>query len=416
MDLRAEIVSVGTELLLGQIVDTDAAYLARVLSQYGVSVYRRVTIGDNHDRLLAVLREAVEQNDVVFTIGGLGPTMDDISRETLAEAMGDTLHMDEGIADGLRQFFAKRGMSVLESNLRQAYVPDHGRAIPNPNGTAPGILIEMGGKTGIALPGPPNEFVPMVDNQIVPWLAERTGGRTIRSRVLRVCGMGESVAEDRLKDLMASEAPTVAPYAKTGEVHLRVTARESSAEAADALIEPMVARIIERLGDHVYAFDDETLEAAVVKLLTKSKLTVAVAESCTGGLLGSRITDVPGSSTAVLGGAITYTNAAKTDLAAVPADLIAAHGAVSPEVACAMADGIRRRFGADYGIGITGVAGPDGGTAEKPAGLVYVAVADPEGAEAERCLFFGQRKDVRWRATQSALAQLRTRVLARVRR
>ncbi|MCX6361397.1 MAG: competence/damage-inducible protein A [Armatimonadetes bacterium] len=415
MDLRAEIVSVGTELLLGQIVDTDAAYLARALSQYGVSVYRRVTIGDNHDRLLAVLREAVEQNDVVFTIGGLGPTMDDISRETLAEAMGDTLHMDEGIADGLRQFFAKRGMSVLESNLRQAYVPDHGRAIPNPNGTAPGILIEMGGKTGIALPGPPNEFVPMVDSQIIPWLEQMTGGRTIRSRVLRVCGMGESVAEDRLKDLMASEAPTVAPYAKTGEVHLRVTARESSAEAADALIEPMVARIIERLGDHVYAFDDETLEAAVVRLLTAHGLTVAVCESCTGGLLGSRITDVPGSSAAFLGGAITYTNAAKTDLAAVPADLIAAHGAVSPEVACAMADGIRRRFGADYGIGITGVAGPDGGTPEKPVGLVYVAVADADGAEAERCLFFGRRRDVRWRSTQTALVQLRTRVLARAR-
>lgn len=412
MDLRAEIVSVGTELLLGQIVDTDAAYLARVLSQYGVSVYRRVTIGDNHDRLLAVLREAVEQNDVVFTIGGLGPTMDDISRETLAEAMGDTLHMDEGIADGLRQFFAKRGMSVLESNLRQAYVPDHGRAIDNPNGTAPGVLIEMGGKTGIALPGPPNEFVPMVDNQIIPWLAARTGGRTIRSRVLRVCGMGESVAEDRLKDLMASEAPTVAPYAKTGEVHLRVTARESSAEAADALIEPMVARIIERLGDHVYAFDDETLEAAVVELLTAHGLTLAVCESCTGGLLGSRITDVPGSSAAFLGGAITYTNEAKTDLAAVPAELIAAHGAVSPEVACAMADGVRRRFGADYGIGITGVAGPDGGTAEKPVGLVYIAVADSDRAAADRCLFFGQRRDVRVRATQAALVQLRTRILS----
>ncbi len=412
MDLRAEIVSVGTELLLGQIVDTDAAYLARVLSQYGVSVYRRVTIGDNHDRLLAVLREAVEQNDVVFTIGGLGPTMDDISRETLAEAMGDTLHRDEGIADGLRQFFAKRGMSVLESNLRQAYVPDHGRAIDNPNGTAPGVLIEMGGKTGIALPGPPNEFVPMVDNQIIPWLAARTGGRTIRSRVLRVCGMGESVAEDRLKDLMASEAPTVAPYAKTGEVHLRVTARESSAEAADALIEPMVARIIERLGDHVYAFDDETLEAAVVKLLTAHGLTLAVCESCTGGLLGSRITDVPGSSAAFLGGAITYTNEAKTDLAGVPPELVAEHGAVSPEVACAMADGVRRRFGADYGIGITGVAGPDGGTAEKPVGLVYIAVADSDRTAADRCLFFGQRRDVRVRATQAALVQLRTRILS----
>ncbi len=412
MDLRAEIVSVGTELLLGQIVDTDAAYLARVLSQYGVSVYRRVTIGDNHDRLLAVLREAFEQNDVVFTIGGLGPTMDDISRETLAEAMGDTLHRDEGIADGLRQFFAKRGMSVLESNLRQAYVPDHGRAIDNPNGTAPGVLIEMGGKTGIALPGPPNEFVPMVDNQIIPWLAARTGGRTIRSRVLRVCGMGESVAEDRLKDLMASEAPTVAPYAKTGEVHLRVTARESSAEAADALIEPMVARIIERLGDHVYAFDDETLEAAVVKLLTAHGLTLAVCESCTGGLLGSRITDVPGSSAAFLGGAITYTNEAKTDLAGVPPELVAEHGAVSPEVACAMADGVRRRFGADYGIGITGVAGPDGGTAEKPVGLVYIAVADSDRTAADRCLFFGQRRDVRVRATQAALVQLRTRILS----
>ncbi|HZP84957.1 MAG TPA: CinA family nicotinamide mononucleotide deamidase-related protein, partial [Chthonomonadaceae bacterium] len=284
--MRAEVVSVGTELLLGQIVDTDAAYLARQLSELGISVYRRVTVGDNMMRLVAALRQALEDADIVFTIGGLGPTMDDITRDGLAAAMGDTLHEDPQIADGLRRFFQSRGMNVLESNLRQALVPDHGRAIENPNGTAPGLLFEKDGKIGIALPGPPNEFIPMVNDFVVPYLRQKTGNvGTIRSLTLRIAGVGESAVEDRVKDLMRDSNPTVAPYAKVGEVHLRVTAKADTAEEADRMIAERAALVRERLGDAIYGENDDPLEKAVVTALQARGQTVATAESCTGGLV-----------------------------------------------------------------------------------------------------------------------------------
>lgn len=412
--LRAEVVSVGTELLLGQIVDTNAAYLARALSEAGIALYRRRTVGDNPARLLETLREALTENDLVLTIGGLGPTMDDITREMLAEAIGDTLHTDEGIAERLRAFFRGRGVAMPESNLRQALVPTHGRALANPNGTAPGLLFEhpTTGKIGIALPGPPNEFIPMVDNEVLPYLRQKTGGvGTIRSRVLRICNLGESLVEERVKDLMFGENPTVAPYAKTGEVHLRVTARADDAATADALIAPVVAEIQARLGDHLYAFDEEPLEAAVVRILRERGLTVATAESCTGGLLAMRLTDIPGSSAVFPGGAVTYSNALKTELAGVPKELLAAHGAVSPQVAEAMARGAQARFGADFGVGITGIAGPDGGSDEKPVGLVYLALADAEGVRVEKNRYLGSRKDVRHRAAQYALVMIRDAAL-----
>jgi nicotinamide-nucleotide amidase len=410
--LRAEIVSVGTELLLGQIINTDAAYLAKALSEVGISIYRRVTVGDNMDRLLAALKQALDDADIVLTIGGLGPTMDDITRDGLAVAMGDTLRFDEGIAARLREFFTRRGMPVLESNLRQAMVPTNGRALDNPNGTAPGLLFELNGKIGIALPGPPNEFNPMVDNIVVPYLRAKTGNvGTIRSLVLRVAGMGESLVEDKVKDLMLDANPTVAPYAKVGEVHLRVTARADTAAEADALIAERAALVRQRLGEVVYGENDETLERAVVARLRELGQTVSTAESCTGGLVAQRITDVPGSSAVFLGGVVAYSNEAKTDLVGVPADLIARVGAVSREVAAALAEGARRRFGSTYGIGITGIAGPDGGTPEKPVGLVYIAVATPDGCDVEQANFIGSRQVVRTRSAQTALNMLRLRAL-----
>ncbi len=410
--LRAEVVSVGTELLLGQIVDTDAAYLARVLSELGIAVYRRVTIGDNMERLVAALRQALADSDVIFTIGGLGPTMDDITRDGLAAALDDTLHPDEQIAARLRQFFTSRNMPVLESNLRQALVPTHGRSIDNPHGTAPGLLFEKDGKIAIALPGPPNEFIPMVDNQVVPYLREKTGNvGTIRSLVLRVAGVGESLAEHKLKDLMLDSNPTVAPYAKVGEVHLRVTARADTVEEADKLIAERAALVRARLGNAIYGENDDPLEKAVVEALKARGQTVATAESCTGGLVAQRITDVAGSSAVFLGGVVAYSNAAKTALVGVPAELIARVGAVSPEVAQALAEGARQRFGADYGIGVTGIAGPDGGTPEKPIGLVYLAVAYEGGCDVEKANFIGSRQVVRHRSSQTVLNMLRLRAL-----
>ena len=410
--LRAEIVSVGTELLMGQIVDSNAAYMARGLAEVGVSIYRRTTVGDNMERLVTALRAAFAEADVVITIGGLGPTMDDITRDGLAEALGDTLVQDEKIAEGLRQFFTKRNMPVLESTLRQAMVPVHGRAIANPNGTAPGVLFEKDGKIGIALPGPPNEFIPMTDNHVLPYLRQKTGNiGTIRSVVLRVAGIGESAAEDMIKDLMMDANPSVAPYAKVGEVHLRVTAKAETAEQAEVMIAERAKLVRERLGVAIYGENDDPLEKAVVNLLKERGKTVSTAESCTGGLVAQRITDVPGSSAVFLGGVVAYSNLSKTDLSAVPAEMIAEFGAVSPEVAKALAEGARTRFGTDYGIGVTGVAGPDGGTPEKPVGLVYFAVAYPGGCEVDKGNFIGSRAVVRSRASQNVLNMLRLRAL-----
>ncbi len=411
--MRAEIVSVGTELLLGQIVDTNAAYMAKMLSYMGIAVYRRTTVGDNMERLVDALSAALQQNDLVITIGGLGPTMDDITRDGLAAAFHDTLVQDEEIAENLRRFFAERGAVMTQSNLRQALVPTHGRALPNPNGTAPGLLFEKDGKIGIALPGPPNEFIPMTDNCVAPYLREKTGNSgTIRSRVLRVIGIGESMAEERVRDLMLSANPTVAPYAKVGEVHLRVTARAETPEEAEKMVEERAALVCERLGNAVYAHDDVTLEQAVAALLKQKQRTVAVVESCTGGMLAQRITDVPGSSALFLGGIVAYSNQAKTDFADVPAALLQEHGAVSRETAAAMAQGARLRFSADYGIGITGIAGPDGGTAEKPVGLVYIALADSSSCRVEKGLFTGSRSVVRTRSVLTALNMIRQSLLS----
>jgi nicotinamide-nucleotide amidase len=411
--LRAEIISVGTELLLGQIVDTNAAYLSRALSDVGIAIYRRATIGDNMDRLLEGFRQAFSDADIVFAIGGLGPTMDDITRDALALALGDTLHYDAGIGDRLKEFFTRRRMPVLESNLRQAMVPTHGRAIENPNGTAPGLLFEKDGKIGIALPGPPNEFIPMVDHFVVPYLREKTGYiGTIRSLALRVAGVGESLVEDKVKDLMLDANPTVAPYAKLGEVHLRVTAKADTVEEADRLIAERAALIRERLGSAIYAENEETLEQATVRVLKERGQTVATAESCTGGLVAQRLTDVPGSSAVFAGGIVAYSNEAKSDLAAVPSELIARVGAVSPEVAQALAEGARQRFGTTYGIGVTGIAGPEGGTAEKPVGLVYLAVAYPGGCEVDQANYIGSRSVIRHRSSQTALNMLRLRALS----
>ena len=408
MSLRAEIVSVGTELLLGEIVNTNAVRLSRALADLGIAVYRRTTVGDNHDRLLATLRSALSENDIVLTIGGLGPTSDDITRDVLAEAMGDTLQYDERIAHRLKAFFRARNIEMPETVLRQAWVPTSGRPIENPNGTAPGLLFDKNGKIGIALPGPPSEFNPMVDNHVVPLLREKTGGKgTIRKRILRICNMGESMVEQKVLDLMQDDNPTVAPYAKTGEVHLRVAAGADDAETANRMVEERVAEIRRRLGDHVYAFDDEPLEFAVVRLFMERGLTIATAESCTGGLLAMRLTEVPGSSAVFLGGAVTYSNEAKSDMVGVPADLIARVGAVSQEVAEAMATGACERFGASFGVSITGIAGPDGGSPEKPVGLVYIGVAGPGGVRVERNIFPGERAFVRQRSAQYALVMLR---------
>ena len=411
--LQAEIVSVGTELLLGQIVDTNAVYLSQALPELGISLYFRWTVGDNPVRLADTLRNALKRSDIVFTIGGLGPTQDDLTKETAAEVAGDPLRLDEEIAANLRAFFDRRGYKMPESNIKQALVPINGIAIPNPNGTAPGAVFELPGKKAIiVLPGPPREFIPMVRDWVRPFLAERIGaGSTIiRSRVLRLAGIGESLVEDNVRHLMASENPTLAPYAKPGEVHLRITANASNAAEADALIDRMDASVVSVLGDRVYGRDEQSLEEVVVHSLAERHLTLATAESCSGGLISNRITDVSGSSQVFLMGICSYSNEAKISLLGVDRKLIEEHGAVSEQAACAMADGVRKLSRADLGIAVTGIAGPTGGSDEKPVGLVYFGLADSEQIISKRMVLPGNRQNIKLMTSQNALDMIRTKI------
>jgi len=409
--VRAEIISVGTELLLGQIVDTNAAYLSQVLSSLGIDIYYRSTVGDNASRLADTLKTALSRSDIVITIGGLGPTEDDLTKETIAATLGDEMEMDPVSEAKIRAFFERRGLPIADSNLKQALGPRHGSVIPNDVGTAPGALFEKDGKIVIALPGPPGEMIPMVDRYVTPILSERaastTGRSVIKSRVLRVCGIGESAAELKVKDLLAGFNPSLAPYAKGGEVHFRVTAKSSSEDEAEHLIADLESKVRERLGDFVYGADEETLECVVVRKLIERGLTLGLAESCTGGLVAHRITNVPGSSETMIGGIVAYANEAKVKLLGVPEETLRAHGAVSPETARAMAEGAARAFGTDVALGITGIAGPGGGTDEKPVGLVYIALATPSGVEVTKNMYGGSREDIKMRASQTALNMLR---------
>jgi len=406
--MQVELLSVGTELLLGQIVDTNAAYLAGKLSELGVNVYHKPTVGDNAERLAAALRISLGRSDVVLATGGLGPTKDDITAAVVAQVMGVGLVEDQASAAKIRSFARERGLTLLDSLLKQAVVPEGAQVVPNPVGTAPGFIATRDGRTAIALPGVPTEMKAMAEQTVLPYLAARAakeeGAAVILSRTLRLAGVGESQAEADIADLIESQTnPTIAPYAKTYEVHLRVTARAASREAAEALVAPVEARIRDRLGSHIYGADEEALEAVIGGMLRSGGLTLAAAESCTGGLIGHRITNVPGSSDYFLAGLTTYSNESKTRLLGVPAELIAAHGAVSPEVAIAMAEGVRRAVGADVGISTTGIAGPGGATPTKPVGLVHIGLSDETGNMTEELRLRGDRVMIKERAGQLAL-------------
>jgi nicotinamide-nucleotide amidase len=409
--MLAEIISVGTELLLGQIVDTNAAYLSRLLPELGISMHYRVTVGDNTYRLADALRQALSRSDIIFTIGGLGPTQDDLTKETVAQVVGDTMQLHRESAEQLRSFFAARGIQMPLSNLKQAMAPTSGRILENPLGTAPGAAFETpDNKVVVVLPGPPREFVPMVDKRVIPYLRERLGENSpiIRSRMLNIAGLGESSVEDKVKHLLSGANPTVAPYASTGEVHLRITANADDAPAAERLIDEMDRKLVEALGQNVvFGRDDETLEKVVVEKLLRYKLTLAAAESCTGGLIADRITDVPGCSAVFLAGVVSYGNDAKARLLGIDEQLIKDYGAVSESVAKAMAEGARNVTGAGIGISTTGIAGPTGATPEKPVGLVYIGLSDDKGTIVREFRFSGTRRDVKQRASQAALEMLR---------
>ena len=382
--MRTEIIAVGTELLLGEIVNTDAPMIAQGLAELGIGVYFQTVCGDNPDRLKSVLEVAKQRADLIITTGGLGPTADDLTKETIAAAFGKGLVRDEESMARLREHF--KGRTMTKNNEKQADVPEGCTVFQNDWGTAPACAFEGEGCLVIMLPGPPRECTPLFREKVMPFLEKRRGG-ALCSRYVKVFGMGESEMSSRLSRQMDTwENPTAAPYAKEGECLVRITAMGKDKEEAFAMTEPAVREVRQVLGDVVYGVDVDSLEQVVVQEMTARGLTLATAESCTGGLMGKRITDVPGASACYLGGVVSYQNEVKENLLGVRHETLITKGAVSEDTACQMAEGVRKALGADIGISTTGVAGPGGGTPEKPVGLIYVGISTKDKTWAVRIL------------------------------
>ncbi len=409
----AELISVGTELLLGNIVNTNAAFLARECAKLGLSLYYQTTVGDNPERLRETVRQALERSDVVILGGGLGPTQDDLTKEITAEVFGQKLKEDAHTRERIQTYFDARGTkNITENNWKQAMVPEEAIVVDNDNGTAPGLILEKDGKIAILLPGPPNELIPMFRKDIYPYLHEKQP-ETIVSEMVKLCGIGESRAETMISDMIEAQTnPTIATYAKTGEVHLRVTARAESEEAARLLIKPVLKEFRVRFGSQIYTTDEHvSLEQAVVDLLKEQELTLTTVESCTGGLLAGRLVNVPGVSEVLKQGFVTYSNKAKRKLVGVKKATLREYGAVSDRTAREMARGAILTTGADAAVAVTGIAGPDGGSVEKPVGLVYIAVAVRGQMYVQECHFTGDRLKIRESSVASALTLLRTGIL-----
>ena len=391
----AEILSVGTELLMGQIANTDAQYISRRLAELGIAIYRHTTVGDNPARVKEALGEALSRSDIVITTGGLGPTEDDLTKEMVAEYFGLEMRLHQPSLDAIVARMTRTGHPMTDNNRKQAYFPVDALVLPNACGTAPGCVVEQGGKAVAVLPGPPHELKDMFEKQLAPWLARRSGAH-IESRFLRVFGIGESKLETMLSDLFHSDNPTLALYCGPGEVQARITAQATDAAQALELIAPLEAELRRRLGEHVYGEGvDNSIEKTAFDLLKARGETVTFAESCTGGLLAARLVGVPGASEVLMESHVTYADAAKARVLGVKEETLAQYTAVSEPVARQMAEGARKISGADWAVATTGYAGPDGGADGTPAGTVYIAVAGKNGTVVRECRFRGQRDYVR---------------------
>jgi nicotinamide-nucleotide amidase len=411
--MTAEIICVGTELLLGNIVNTNAAFLSEKLAYLGINCYFQTVVGDNRDRLLSVINTALSRADILIFSGGLGPTEDDLTKETVAEALGKKLIRDKWAEQEIADYFALRGRIPTDNNWKQADVIEGCEILYNKNGTAPGIFVSEGEKTVILLPGPPLELKSMFTDSVMPKLQQKCG-QVFYSQTVKIVGPGESSVETQILDMLnTQENPTIAPYAKTGEVHLRVTARAKDEKEAREKTAPVVEELYRRFGNAVYTTDaDETLEMALTKLLIKKKYTMTTAESCTGGMIAARMVNAPGVSAVLKSGFITYANEAKEELLGVSHDTLEKFGAVSRETAEEMAEGAVKAAHTDAAIAVTGIAGPDGGTKEKPVGLVYIGVNVRGNVEVREYHFSGSRQKIRESVTAAALTFLREKLLA----
>lgn len=407
----AEILAVGTELLMGQIVNTNAQYIANKLPDVGVSVYYQSVVGDNPERLKESLNTALLHSDIVILTGGLGPTKDDLTKETVSEVLNKKLVLNEESFEIMKAFFKTMNRNMTENNKKQAYLPEGSIIVKNSNGTAPGCIIEADEKIVIMLPGPPKEMKPMFDETVMPYLEAKSKYR-LESKYIRIFGIGESAMEDMLIDLVENQSnPTIAPYAKEGEVTLRITAKYDNEENQDDIISPVVEEIQRRLGDAVYSVENMGLDELTAKLLMDNNITISIAESCTGGLLSARLTDIPGISKVYKGGIVTYSNEAKSKYLGVKNDTLERFGAVSRETAIEMAEGMRNSSGTDIAVSVTGIAGPGGETPDKPVGLVYVALADKENIYCRRLMLWGDRYKIRYITTLNAFDMIRRYIL-----
>lgn len=411
--MTAEIICVGTELLLGNIVNTNAAFLSEKLAYLGINCYFQTVVGDNRDRLLSVINTALSRADILIFSGGLGPTEDDLTKETVAEALGKKLIRDKWAEQEIADYFALRGRIPTDNNWKQADVIEGCEILYNKNGTAPGIFVSEGEKTVILLPGPPLELKSMFTDSVMPKLQQKCG-QVFYSETVKIVGPGESSVETQILDMLdTQDNPTIAPYAKTGEVHLRVTARAKDEKEAREKTAPVVEELYRRFGNAVYTTDaDETLEMALTKLLMKKKYTMTTAESCTGGMIAARMVNAPGVSAVLKSGFITYANEAKEELLGVSHDTLEKFGAVSRKTAEEMAEGAAKAAHTDAAVAVTGIAGPDGGTKEKPVGLVYIGVNVRGNVEVREYHFSGSRQKIRESVTAAALTFLREKLLA----
>lgn len=372
-----ELISVGTEILLGDILNTDAQFLSIELANLGIIVIHQSTVGDNRERLLEQLNEAAKRSDIIILSGGLGPTPDDLTKEVCCEFFGKEMLLHEPTVEKIRNYFSAKGMEMTQNNLKQAMFPKDSVIFPNNNGTAPGMAIEKDGVHILVLPGPPRELKPMFKDSALPYLM-RFSDKIIVSHNIRTFGIGESAMAEKVNDLFDSENPTIAPYAKDGEALLRVTAMAGTKDEAKELCKPVISEICSRLGDYVYGLDYSCIEEAVVKMLKSRNLKVATAESCTGGLIAKRITDISGSSQIFECGIVSYANEIKHKVLGVSADDLEKYGAVSEPVAKQMAQGALRVSGADIAVSVTGIAGPESDSTNKPVGLIYIGLADKD--------------------------------------
>ena len=405
--MKAEIIAVGTEILLGDILNTNAQFLAKELASLGIDVYYQSVVGDNEYRLLNIFEESLNRSDIIITTGGLGPTKDDLTKEVAAKYFEQELVLDKYSWDKIKTYFEKIGKVVTINNKKQAYFPKEAIILENNNGTAPGAILKKNNKIIIILLGPPKEMQAMYNESVKPYL-KNLSKEVMVSKTLKFCGIGESYLEEKLIDLIKEQSnPTIAPYAKESEVTLRITAKAKDEKEAINLINPIVSEIQNRIGDYLYSVDDKNLEDVLVEDLIKKNLTISVAESCTGGMVSSTIINYPGVSSVFVEGCVTYSNEAKMKSLNVKKETLDKYGAVSKETAMEMAYGIAQRHKTNIGISTTGIAGPEGGSEEKPVGLVYFGIYINGKLKYKRYIFNGDRQQIRLRATKTLLNDLR---------